>query len=64
MLGDIKEDYGNQATIPVIGLLEQNFQTKAGMFNHTELPLVCVCVCVARVTVPGRNFRIKCPLAF
>jgi hypothetical protein len=44
MLGDIKEDYGNLATMPVRGLFEQNFQTKAGIFNHTELPLVCVCV--------------------
>jgi hypothetical protein len=40
MLGDIKEDYGNLTTVPVTGLLEQKFQTKAGMFNHDELPLV------------------------
>jgi hypothetical protein len=50
MLVDIKEDYRNLAAIPVKGLYEQNSPTKAGMFNHADLPRRAACV-----ILPGKN---------
>jgi hypothetical protein len=68
MLGNIKEDYGSLATIPVIGLFEKIFSNKGWNIQPygtaTGVYVRVYILRVASVIVRGRHSRIKHPSLF